>query len=143
MNLSEKQGDISDKISTLKLDPARIESRKRLEQMHPADRFKAMFGLTSGPIQAHERTEADEAAEQSRKRCDNSALEDLLREPVGEPPEETNGTRIARENRTLCNNLTKEERAELLEVAMQTIHGTTPVNLPASQPTCDHPGPGK
>ena len=36
---------MSDKPSTLKLDPARVESRKRLEQMHPADRFKAMFGL--------------------------------------------------------------------------------------------------
>jgi len=48
-SLSEKQGDISDKVSTLKLDPARVESRKRLEQMHPADRFKAMFGLPVTP----------------------------------------------------------------------------------------------
>lgn len=36
---------MSDKPSSLKLDPARVESRKRLEQMHPADRFRAMFGL--------------------------------------------------------------------------------------------------
>jgi len=35
--------------SILKLDPARIESRKRLEQMHPADRFKVMFGLPFTP----------------------------------------------------------------------------------------------
>lgn len=149
LELSEKQGDISDKPSRIKLDPARIESRKRLEQMHPADRFKAMFGLTSGLIQGHERTEADELAEQSRHRCNNLTDEEraeLLKEGllmISEPLEETNGTRIARENRTACNDLTKEDRAELLDVAMQTIRGTTPSNLPASQPTCDHPGPGK
>lgn len=131
---------MNNKPSVLKLDPARVESRKRLAQMHPADRFKAMFGLTSGPIQDHERTEADELAEQSRQRCNNLTDEKraaLLKEGllmISEPPEETNGTRIARENRTACNDLTKDERAELLEVAMQTIHGTTPANLPASPP---------
>lgn len=40
---------MSNKSSTLKLDPARVESRKRLAQMHPADRFKAMFGLPFTP----------------------------------------------------------------------------------------------
>ncbi len=35
--------------SRIKLDPTRIESRKRLEQMHPADRFKAMLGLPFTP----------------------------------------------------------------------------------------------
>lgn len=135
--------------SILKLDLARVESRKRLAKMHKADRFKAMFGLTTGPIQDQERTEADEAAEQSRQRCNNltdeerAALLDEGLSMVDEPPEETNGTRIARENRAACNDLTKEERAELLEVAMQTIHESTPSNPPASPPKSCPQDPGK
>lgn len=91
-------------------------------------RKEAMFGLTTGPIQDHERTEADEAAERTRQMCNKLPFEELMQEPIREPPEETNGTRIARENRTACNNLTKEERSALLEEAMRMIEAEKPAD---------------
>lgn len=46
-------------------------------------------------------------------------FEHLVDETVEDPEEESLGTRIARENRAVCNNLTNEERTKLREEALQ------------------------
>lgn len=40
-------------------------------------------------------------------------------------PEDTEGSRVAREAREAANNLTDEERAELFRFGMQVIYGGT------------------
>lgn len=52
-----------------------------------------------------------------------------------EYPEETEGSRIARENRVMANNLSAEERERLLDVAVKIIHqGEAMIEKP--DPSC-------
>lgn len=47
-----------------------------------------------------------------------------------EYPDETEGTKIARENRAICNNLTEEERGIYLNKALDIIYKDCPEKDP-------------
>lgn len=139
--------------SVLKLDPARVESRKRLAQMHVADRFKAMFGLfftppndtmktSFVPFSENNPTHQDPyggygvSQHQGSDDCWGSFYE-------AQDHERTEADEAAEKARQMCNNLTQEERDALFEEGMRIVNGTTPSNLPASQPKSCQQDPDK
>lgn len=148
--------------SRIKLDPARIESCKRLEQTHPADRFKAMFGLTFNPPPPPMTEQENELTAKAEKvklaLCHLAkAVLTLNSETAADygasawKAEMSLGRDALLLKRMLiyldqCEATMEEDEWCLDLLAELEPHkeaNSTPANLPASQPTCDHPGPDK
>lgn len=156
MNLSEKQGDISDKVSILKLDPARVESRKRLENMHPADRFKAMFGQpftppTNSPLENQTNTimkfRKKPIIVEAVQYTDKMRLSGNLPEGVHIVPMNNNGDMpvihtfegelIVREGDWIVTGIKGNQylcHPDFFEANYEAVDEPTPANLPASSP---------